>query len=193
MTYLSEDRTCLKYDIPLGEVVTDFFDELKSRSKGYASMSTRSTSTAKTISETGRHGRRTRGAARSICHRDKSRHVPLKELIPRQMFRIPIQAAIGTKVIASTSISAMRKDVLPSATEATSRGKETAEKQAAGKKRMKQFKGGGAAGGVHGRPAGGPEQVRGRAVGSGFGGGGSEAGARRERGARRSERGELAF
>ena len=148
MTYLSEDRTCLKYDIPLGEVVTDFFDELKSRSKGYASMEYSFAEYRKNDLirlDVMINGEPAEPLA-CICHRDKSYNMgrglvdALKELIPRQMFRIPIQAAIGTKVIASTSISAMRKDVLAKCYGGDiSRKKKLLKKQAAGKKRMKQF------------------------------------------------------
>jgi GTP-binding protein LepA len=148
MTYLSEDRTCLKYDIPLGEVVTDFFDELKSRSKGYASMEYSFNEYRKNDLirlDVMINGEPAEPLA-CICHRDKSYNMgrglvdALKELIPRQMFRIPIQAAIGTKVIASTSISAMRKDVLAKCYGGDiSRKKKLLKKQAAGKKRMKQF------------------------------------------------------
>jgi len=148
MAYLSQDRTSLKYDIPLGEVVTDFFDELKSRSRGYASMEY-------TLTEY-----RTNDLVRldvminseqaeplaTIVHRDKAYTIgrglvdKLKEFIPRQMFRIPIQASIGTKVIASTALSAMRKDVLAKCYGGDiSRKKKLLKKQAAGKKRMKQF------------------------------------------------------
>ena len=148
MTYLSEDRTCLKYDIPLGEVVTDFFDELKSRSKGYASMEYSFNEYRKNdlVRLDVMINAEPAEPLACICHRDKSYQMgrglvdALKELIPRQMFRIPIQAAIGTKVIASTSISAMRKDVLAKCYGGDiSRKKKLLKKQAAGKKRMKQF------------------------------------------------------
>lgn len=148
MTYLSEDRTCLKYDIPLGEVVTDFFDELKSRSKGYASMEYQFLEYRKNDMvrlDVMINGEPAEPLA-CICHKDKSYQMgrglvdALKELIPRQMFRIPIQAAIGAKIIASTSISAMRKDVLAKCYGGDiSRKKKLLKKQAAGKKRMKQF------------------------------------------------------
>ena len=148
MTYLSEDRTCLKYDIPLGEVVTDFFDDLKSRSKGYASMEYQFLEYRKNDMvrlDVMINGEPAEPLA-CICHKDKSYQMgrglvdALKELIPRQMFRIPIQAAIGAKVIASTSISAMRKDVLAKCYGGDiSRKKKLLKKQAAGKKRMKQF------------------------------------------------------
>ena len=138
----------MKYEIPLGEVVTDFFDELKSRSKGYASMEYSFLEYRKNDMvrlDVMINGEPAEPLA-CICHRDKSYNMgrglvdALKELIPRQMFRIPIQAAIGTKVIASTSISAMRKDVLAKCYGGDiSRKKKLLKKQAAGKKRMKQF------------------------------------------------------
>ena len=147
MTYLSETRTSIKYDMPLAEVVTNYFDEMKSRLEA-------------TIDGVHDHRHRPSDLVRLdvlinqepadplavITHRDKAYSIgrqlvdKLKELIPRQMFRIPIQAAIGNKVIASNSISAMRKDVLAKCYGGDiSRKKKLLKKQAAGKKRMKQF------------------------------------------------------
>eukprot|EP00271_Cylindrocystis_brebissonii_P021485 TRINITY_DN768_c0_g2_i1.p1 TRINITY_DN768_c0_g2~~TRINITY_DN768_c0_g2_i1.p1 ORF type:complete len:741 (-),score=159.27 TRINITY_DN768_c0_g2_i1:240-2462(-) len=144
--YLTETRVTMTYDMPLGEVVGDFFDQLKSRSKGYASM------------EYKLDGYRQSNLVRldillnaeiveplsTIVHVDKAYGVgraltqKLKELIPRQMFKIPIQAVIGTKVIASEAISAMRKDVLAKCYGGDiSRKKKLLKKQAEGKKRMK--------------------------------------------------------
>ena len=163
MTYLSEDRTCLKYDIPLGEVVTDFFDDLKSRSKGYASMEYQFLEYRKNDMvrlDVMINGEPAEPLA-CICHKDKSYQMgrglvdALKELIPRQMFRIPIQAAIGAKVIASTSISAMRKDVLAKCYGGDISRKKTAQGQATGKKRMKQFGRWRCRRGVHGGATGG--------------------------------------
>ncbi|MFM7324743.1 MAG: translation elongation factor 4, partial [Nodosilinea sp.] len=120
MRYLTQGRTTLIYEVPLAEVVTDFFDQMKSRTKGYASM------------EYHLIGYRANPLVRldvlingdqvdslaSIVHRDKAYYVgkalveKLKELIPRHQFKIPIQAAIGSRIIASESIPALRKDVL---------------------------------------------------------------------------------
>ena len=146
MKYITTDRVTLHYEVPLAEVVTDFFDQMKSRTKGYASM------------EYHLIGYRKNELVRldvlinsekadpltTIVHRDKAYNVgkslveKLKELIPRQQFKIPIQAAIGSRVIASESISAMRKDVLAKCYGGDiSRKKKLLQKQAKGKKRMK--------------------------------------------------------
>ncbi|MEL6398677.1 MAG: translation elongation factor 4 [Cyanobacteria bacterium J06626_4] len=146
MKYLAQSRTALIYELPLAEVVTDFFDQLKSRSKGYASM------------EYHLIDYRTNNLVRldilingepadplaNIVHRDKAYYVgkalveKLKELIPRHQFRIPLQASIGSRVVASESIPALRKDVLSKCYGGDiSRKKKLLQKQAKGKKRLK--------------------------------------------------------
>lgn len=120
MTYLTETRTTLVYNMPLAEVVTDFFDVLKSRSRGYASMEYSVTGYRKNdlvLMEVKINGE-TIDPLAAIVHRESAYAVGkglvkrLKELIPRQQFKVPIQAAVGARVIASEAIPALRKDVL---------------------------------------------------------------------------------
>ena len=146
MKYMTTDRVTLIYEIPLAEVVTDFFDQMKSRTQGYASM------------EYHLIGYRKNDLVRldvlinseradpltSIVHKDKAYGIgrglveKLKDLIPKQQFKIPIQASIGSRIIASESISALRKDVLSKCYGGDiSRKKKLLKKQAKGKKRMK--------------------------------------------------------
>ncbi|MEM7065256.1 MAG: translation elongation factor 4 [Cyanobacteria bacterium P01_B01_bin.77] len=146
MKYLTEGRTTLIYELPLAEVVTDFFDQMKSRSRGYASME------YQLIDYRVNHlvkldvminGDKVDPLA-AIVHRDQAYYVgkalaeKLKELIPRHQFKIPIQAAIGSRIIASASIPALRKDVLSKCYGGDiSRKKKLLKKQAKGKKRLK--------------------------------------------------------
>ncbi|XP_017983951.1 PREDICTED: translation factor GUF1 homolog, chloroplastic isoform X1 [Theobroma cacao] len=146
MKFITENRASIIYELPLAEMVGDFFDQLKSRSKGYASMEytflgyKESELIKLDIQINGDHVE----PLSAIVHKDKAYAVgraltqKLKELIPRQMFKVPIQACIGSKVIASESLSAIRKDVLAKCYGGDiSRKKKLLKKQAEGKKRMK--------------------------------------------------------
>ena len=146
MRYLTDKRTTLVFDMPLAEVVTDYFDQLKSRSKGYASMEYKVTGYREedlVLLEVRINGEPAPPLS-VIVHRDNAYRMgrqlvaKLKELIPRQMFRVPIQACIGVKVIASEAIAPYRKDVLAKCYGGDiSRKKKLLQKQADGKKRMK--------------------------------------------------------
>jgi GTP-binding protein LepA len=148
MQYLSEDRLELVYLIPLAEIVIDFFDQLKSRTRGYASLDYEAA------------GMETAALARvdillnglpvdafsSIIHRQKAEEYgrkmaqKLRELIPRQLFDVPIQAAIGGRIIARETVKARRKDVLAKCYGGDiTRKRKLLEKQKEGKKRMKSI------------------------------------------------------
>ncbi|KAH7566910.1 hypothetical protein JRO89_XS08G0251800 [Xanthoceras sorbifolium] len=146
MKFITEIRASITYELPLAEMVGDFFDQLKSRSKGYASMEYAFIGYKE--SELIKLDILINGdlvePLATIVHKDKAYAVgraltqKLKELIPRQMFKVPIQACIGSKVIASEALSAIRKDVLAKCYGGDiSRKKKLLKKQAEGKKRMK--------------------------------------------------------
>ncbi len=146
MDYLSEDRVELRYRLPLAEIVFDFFDNLKSRTRGYASLDWKADGDQ--VADLVKVDILLQGeqvdAFSAITHRDKAYSYgvmmtsKLRELIPRQQFEVPIQAAIGSRIIARENIRAIRKDVLAKCYGGDiSRKRKLLEKQKEGKKRMK--------------------------------------------------------
>ena len=148
MDYLSETRVELRYVMPLGEIIFDFFDSLKSRTRGYASLDYEEA--GEQLADLVKVDILLQGEAvdafSAIVHRDHAQAygnkmtVKLKELIPRQQYEVPIQAAIGAKIIARENIRAIRKDVLSKCYGGDiSRKRKLLEKQKEGKKRMKSI------------------------------------------------------
>lgn len=148
MRYIDKIRVSLDYELPLSELITDFYDQLKSRSKGYASMDyefseyKESNLVKLDILLAGE----VVDALSAIVHQDNAFYIgqklatKLKDLIPKQMFEVPIQATIGGKIIARTNVKAMRKNVLDKCYGGDiTRKRKLLEKQKAGKKRMKSI------------------------------------------------------
>jgi GTP-binding protein LepA len=148
MDYMSTDRVELRYTIPLAEVVIDFFDALKSRTKGYASLDYEPSGyiTSQLVRVDLLINHEPVDAFSTIVHKSNADYYGrrmaerLKELIPRQMFDVPIQAAVGGRIISRETVKARRKDVLAKCYGGDiTRKRKLLEKQKEGKKRMKNI------------------------------------------------------
>jgi GTP-binding protein LepA len=148
MEYLDELRVVLSYEMPLAELIVDFHDQLKSRTQGYASLDYQYAAyrASDLVKLDVMVNQQAVDALSMIVHADKAYPQgralveKLRELIPRQLFDVPIQAAIGSKIIARETIRAMRKDVLAKCYGGDiTRKRKLLEKQKEGKKRMRQF------------------------------------------------------
>ncbi|MFD0616285.1 translation elongation factor 4 [Paenibacillus sp. GCM10027629] len=147
MEYLDSNRVTITYDMPLAEIVYDFFDQLKSSTKGYASFDYEVSGYRKSnlVKMDIMLNSEQVDALSFIVHRDRAYNrgriicEKLRELIPRQMFEVPIQASVGTKIVARETVKAMRKNVLAKCYGGDiSRKRKLLDKQKEGKKRMKQ-------------------------------------------------------
>ena len=148
MHYLSPERVQLGYDLPLAEIVLDFYDQLKSRTAGYASLDYEQTRQPRRRPRQARRAARRRAGGRPVRDRPLGRRLPgrarrwssgFQKTIPRQLFDVPVQAAIGSRVLARETVKALRKDVTAKLYGGdVTRKRKLLEKQKAGKKRMKQ-------------------------------------------------------